>query len=196
MRVLLFVLSLCASSVALSAQPISGTVERTTNGTVFLLTNSQVCYRYSVIALTEDAAVSVGKLSTGDTITSSGNLNNSNCTASIESIDYVGLRKMLGYWYSDDGIITVKNFTSLSFYPLNLKGFQNGLNFSAVDPIDYRYSVTPTGGKEWVMFLSDSTSTTFATIQFNKLTAVMKIYDSESGEVTKTLRLAKWGNLK
>ncbi len=64
------------------------------------------------------------------------------------------------------------------------------------DPINYRYSVTPSNGKEWVLFLSNDTGTTFATIAFVKDTATMKIFDSETGNLKKTLRLAKWGNLR
>ncbi|UOF02155.1 hypothetical protein [Bdellovibrio reynosensis] len=195
MRLLLFVLSLTVSVGAFASQPLVGNVERNTNGVV-LITNSATCYRYTINAQTEDAAISIRKLSTGDAVTASGVLNDDSCTAHIDSIDYVGLRKMLGYWYSDEGIITVKDFNSLSYYPIKLKEFQLGISFRTADPINYRYSVTPSVGKEWVVFLSDTKSTTFATIQFNKGTAVMKIYDPDNGEVTKTLRLAKWGDLK
>ncbi|WP_413613398.1 hypothetical protein [Bdellovibrio sp. HCB-110] len=194
MRFLLFVLSLAVSSVALSVQPISGTIERDSTG-VYLRSGDR-CPRYVVNTKSEDASLSIRKLSSGDTVTASGLLDVETCTVVIESVDYVGLRKMLGYWYSQDGIITVRDFDSLSFYPINLKDFQNGADYRTADPINYRYSVTPSEGKEWVVFLSDTTSTTFATIQFNKGNATMKIYDSETGDVKKVLRMSKWGNLK
>lgn len=194
MRLLLFVLSLTASSVAFSALPLMGTVERDSTGTY--LVTGQTCKRYVVDTKSEDAFKSVRKLSTGDSVTASGALDNETCTAVIESVDYVGLRKMLGHWYSAEGIMSVRDFNSLSFYPISLKDFQNGSSYRAVDPINYRYSVTPTEGKEWVLFLSDSKSTTFATIQFNKGAATMKIYDSETGRLTKVLHLSKWSNIR
>lgn len=194
MRLLLFVLSLTASSVAFSALPLMGTVERDSTGTY--LVTGQTCKRYVVDTKSEDAFKSVRKLSTGDSVTASGALDNETCTAVIESVDYVGLRKMLGHWYSAEGIMSVRDFNSLSFYPISLKDFQNGSSYRTVDPINYRYSVTPTEGKEWVLFLSDSKSTTFATIQFNKGAATMKIYDSETGRLTKVLHLSKWSNIR
>ncbi|MFV8259238.1 hypothetical protein ACNQKP_15635 [Bdellovibrio bacteriovorus] len=194
MRILLFVLILISGFAAHSARPISGTVERDASG-VYLRADSS-CVRYLIDTKSTDADISVRKLSTGDTLTASGVLDSSTCTAVIESVDYVGLRKMLGYWHSADGLITVRDFNSLSFYPITLNDFQNGQSYSEVDPIVYRYSMTPSDGKDWVLFLSDSTSTTFATIRFNKSRATMKIYDSDTGNVTRTLYLNKWGNLK
>ncbi|WP_295905925.1 hypothetical protein [uncultured Bdellovibrio sp.] len=194
MRLLLFVLSLAVSSVAFSSQPIVGTIERDFTGVY--LHSGDLCPRYVIDSKSEDASTNIRKLTTGDTITATGLLDAQTCKAVIESVEYVGLKKMLGYWYSQDGIITVRDFNSLSFYPINLKDFQNGADYRTADPITYRYSVTPTEGKEWVVFLSDTTSTTFATIQFGKSNATMKIYDSETGDIKKILRMSKWGNLR
>lgn len=194
MRSLFFVLSLVVSSVALSAQPLVGTIER--DGANIYLRVGNKCARYLISSKSEDAAEVIRKLSSGDTLTATGLLDSETCTAVVESVDYVGLKKMLGYWYSQDGIMTVRDFDSLSFYPINLKDFQNGADYRTADPINYRYSVTPAEGKEWVMFLSDNTSTTFATIRFSKASATMKIYDSETGDIKKVLRLSKWGNLR
>lgn len=198
MRFLLFVLSfvfsLVFASTAISAPPISGTIERDTTG-IYLRVNDK-CPRYLISSKSEDASQSIRKLSNGDTITATGLLDLETCTAVVETIDYVGLKKMLGYWYSEQGIMTVRDYTSLSFYPINIRGLQQSSDFRTADPINYRYSVTPSEGREWVVFLSDDTSTTFATIQFKNDNATMKIYDSENGNVKKTLRLSKWGNLK
>ncbi|WP_291516213.1 hypothetical protein [Bdellovibrio sp. ArHS] len=196
MRFLLFVLSLAATSLALAVQPIGGTVYRDSTGVYLSVNTDQKCKVFTVETKSEDAAMSVRKLSTGDTLTASGLLDTETCIASIESVDYVGLKKLLGYWYTQEGIITVSDFNSLSFYPINMKDFQNGKDLSQIDPITYRYSLTPSDGKEWVLFLSDSTSTLFATIFFNKNNATMRIYDSENGDIVKTLRLSKWGKLK
>lgn len=194
MRILLFVLILISGYAAHSARPISGTVERDASG-AYLIADSS-CVRYLIDTKSPDAEANIRKLTTGDTMTASGLLESNTCTAVIESVDYVGLRKMLGYWHSNDGLISVRDFNSLSFYPISLSDFQNGKTYSEIDPIVYRYSMVPSDGKDWVLFLSDSTSTTFATIRFNKSRAVMKIYDSETGNVTRTLHLNKWGNLK
>lgn len=194
MRSLIFVLSLFASTVALSAQPVMGTVVREFPG--FRLIGDQSCRRYIIETKTPEAANNLAKLSSGDNITATGFLDKGKCTAVIESIDYVGLKKLLGHWYSSEGIMSVRDFNSIRFYPIKLNDFKNNDNYKSAAPIDYRYSVTPTEGKEWILFLSDKRGTSFSTIQFNKETVTVKIYDSETGQITKTLRLAKWGNLK
>lgn len=194
MRFLVFVLILISGSAALSARPLSGTVERDISGTY--LRADSACVRYLVISKNSDTELSLRKLSTGDTLTASGLLDPDSCTAVVESIDFVGLKKMLGYWHSSDGLISVRDFNSLSFYPISMKDFQNGQTYAEIQPVTYRYSMTPTSGKEWVLFLSDSSSTTFATIRFNKSRATMRIYDSETGNITRTMHLSKWGNLK
>jgi len=199
MRFILFVLSLMASSAALASQPIIGTIGKDTSGYYLTVNKDQICPKYSIEPKSQEAIDGVRKLSAGDNITATGLLDHETCNAFIESIDYVGLKKLLGYWYSHAGIITVRDFSSLSFYPINSRTFQNGVFYRTADPIDYRYSVTPTEGKEWVIFLSDKKSTTFATIQFSKDSkgsAVMKVYDSDNGKVIRTLYLSKWGNLK
>nr|BFD66698.1 hypothetical protein HAGR004_17200 [Bdellovibrio sp. HAGR004] len=194
MRILLFVLILISGSVGFSARPLSGTIERDITGTY--LRADSACVRYLVESESQDTEANIRRLSTGDTVTASGVLDPNSCVAYIESVDYVGLKKMLGYWHSSDGLLTVRDFNSLSFYPISVKDFQKGQDYAIIDPITYRYSVTPSTGKDWVVFLSDATSTTFATIRFNKSRATMKIYDSETGNVTRTLHLSKWGELK
>nr|BFD59468.1 hypothetical protein CKG001_15750 [Bdellovibrio sp. CKG001]BFD62848.1 hypothetical protein BdHM001_15290 [Bdellovibrio sp. HM001] len=194
MRILLFVLILISGSVGFSARPLSGTIERDITGTY--LRADSACVRYLVESESQDTEANIRRLSTGDTVTASGVLDPNSCVAYIESVDYVGLKKMLGYWHSSDGLLTVRDFNSLSFYPISVKDFQKGQDYAIIDPITYRYSVTPSTGKDWVLFLSDATSTTFATIRFNKSRATMKIYDSETGNVTRTLHLSKWGELK
>ncbi|WP_347358833.1 hypothetical protein [Bdellovibrio sp.] len=194
MRILLFVLILISGSAAFSARPLLGTIERDITGSY--LRADSACVRFLIESKSPEAESSIRRLSTGDSVTASGVLDTDNCVAYIESVDYVGLKKMLGYWHSTDGLLTVRDFNSLSFYPISIKDFQKGQDYTIVDPITYRYSVTPSTGKDWVLFLSDATSTTFATIRFNKSRATMKIYDSETGNVTRTLHLSKWGDLK
>lgn len=198
MRFILFVLSLMASCIAPASEPIVGMVERDASGYHLKIDKDQTCAKYKIEAKFQDVIAGLQKLSAGDTITATGILSHETCSAFIDSIDYVGLKKLLGHWYSRAGILTVHDFNSMSFYPISIKTFHNAAFYKAEDPIDYRYSVTPTEGKEWVVFLSDKKSTTFATIQFirgSQGSAVMKIYDSDNGKVIRTMHMAKWGNL-
>ncbi|MEN0057340.1 MAG: hypothetical protein AAGB31_00790 [Bdellovibrio sp.] len=195
MRYFAFVLIVITSSFASAFQSLSGTVTRTSSDLYIVISNAH-CSRYLLVGANEDADNSIRKLSAGDILTASGTLHESTCKASLTSVDYVGLKKLLGYWYSNEGIFTVRDFNYMSFYPMNIKNAQSDPEYYTGDPISYRYSITPSEGKEWVMFLSDKESTTFATLQMYRGYATMRIYDSDTGQMKKTLRLSKWGELK
>ncbi|MGZ3768903.1 MAG: hypothetical protein ACXVCP_04090 [Bdellovibrio sp.] len=183
MKLLPFVLSLVFSSVALSAQQISGKIEKI-NFTSFLkVPNSAVCNAYRIEANTEEAAKSIDKLSKGDALTASGVLDNRSCRVLVDSVDYVGLMDLLGYWYNDEGYVEVHDFNSVSVYSKQLKTLNS--------PIEYKYSVTPSSGADWVVFLSTAESTIFATVNLKKYSATIKIYDSENGNIVKTINLNK-----
>lgn len=196
MRFFVFVLSLMASSISLAGKPVFGVVSRDGSGLFLEIEQNPKCAKFEIKTKSAEATESVRKLSNGDYLTATGLLDLQLCKVVIESIDYVGLKKLLGYWYSADGIISVRDFNSLSFYPIDGMVIQEGALFKTVEPIDYRYSVTPSDGKEWVLFLSDKKSTTFATIQFLRETAIIKLYDSDNGDITKTFYFSKWGNLR
>lgn len=194
--VLTFVLTLGWVGVAF-ANPLAGDIIET-DGQLYLHIPNSECPRYEMVARNDDTTAHLRKLSVGDLINASGFLDSAQCKSFIESIEYVGLKKLLGYWYSKAGIITVRDFSSLSFYPMNASDLKDDGNPSqrTGEPITYRYSVTPAEGSEWVVFLSNSKSTSFATIKFTRKNIIMKIYDSENGKILQTLRLSKWGDLK
>lgn len=196
MRFLYFVPIFVFSFAAHAGRPISGLVERNASGYNLISDKDKECPSYFIETKSEDAAQAVNKLSHGDYITATGLFDSGSCNVLIESIEYVGLKKLLGYWYTSDGIITVRDFNSLSFYPINRRTFDRGVIYRTANPVEYRYSVTPSEGREWVLFLSDKKSTTFATLEFNRGSATLKMYDSDTGKVTKTLYLSKWGNLR
>lgn len=195
MRLLLFVLSLIVSSTALASRPISGDISRSA-GRIYLSGSGDDCFRFHIVPANSEADKSVSRLSEGDMLSGTGVYNHKSCEVMVESVEYVGLKKMLGYWHSKNNFITVKDFSTISFYPINLNDLNNQNPIRTGDPINYSYSITPSNGNEWVMFLSDSRGTTFATIEFNRNNAVMKLFDSDTGILTRVLHLSKWGKLK
>lgn len=197
MRIFYFVLILFTGSLALAARPVVGTLQRGDKG-LSLITQSG-CQTYSISTKSEDAEFNLYKLQSGDVITATGLLDEATCEAALESIDFVGLKQLLGYWHSSAGLFSIGSFTSLTFYPndkTDISTEEEPEFFAPVSPVNFTYSVTPSEGKDWVVFLSDKSSTVFATIRFNKTRATMKFYDSETGKITRTLYLSKWGTLK
>ncbi|MGE5085531.1 MAG: hypothetical protein ACM3MG_04470 [Bacillota bacterium] len=188
MRFFLFVLTIVSSTAALAGSPVSGTIAR--NGQSLFLISSDSCTRYELTTRNEAAMDSLLKLSDGDIITATGNKIPASCQINVETIDYVGLKRLLGVWYSKDAVVEIHNYNEMSFYPLVMTDIVNSITPTSVD---YKYSLIPSEGKEWVVFLSDKKTTTFATLQFSKGPVIMKIY-SESGDVTKTMILFRKGN--
>lgn len=190
MRILLFVLTIVSSTAAFAGLPVSGTISRA--GQSLFLISSDPCNRYELTTRNEPAMDSLLKLSDGDTITATGTKDPGTCQISVETIDYVGLKRLLGVWYSKEAVVTIRDFNEMSFYPPTVSDMPTGLDSNAT-AVNYKYSLVPSEGKEWVLFLSDTRTTTFATLQFSKGPVIMKIY-SESGAVTKTMVLFRKGN--
>ncbi|KYG64086.1 hypothetical protein AZI86_14895 [Bdellovibrio bacteriovorus] len=195
--VLSFVLTTSVASLSAAAPSFSGELSLFQESLHITLAKGQ-CPRYQLVPKNSIVALHMRKLASGDFVEGSGQLDDDHCKAFVESIEYVGLRKLLGYWYSETaGIITVRDFSSLSFYPMNkTSDLKDDALSRTGDPITYRYSVTPSEGKEWVVFLSNAQGTSFATLMFSSKFVTMKIYDSETGSLNQTLRLSKWGDLK
>lgn len=149
------------------------------------------CTRYMIETKSEETAKNLSKLSTGDSITASGFLDNESCNAVIQSVDYVGLKKLIGSWYSSEGLIVVHSHNTLTFYTAHGDTFPAQPTLSSIITTEYRYSLTPSDGQDWVLFLSDNSKTIFATIRLIKGIAILKFYDSETGQATKTLTLSK-----
>lgn len=189
-----FVLNLTLSLSAWAAfNPVTGTITRQ-DKKVYVSGNSQ-CATYLLQTQNKEAAASLHKLSTGDFITASGFYQNSDCIALVSSIDYVGLKRLLGHWYAENGMLAVTDFNRLEFYPFSTQK-AGSLSLQTSEPIRYRYSVTPSNGREWIMFLSDAKRTTFASLQLNSKNVSLRVYDAETGEPVQTLRFSKWDDLK
>lgn len=162
------------------------------------------CPRYKIKVKNHDTLETLDKVSEGDLITASGFLNKDTCTADLESIDYVGLRKLLGSWTSKSGTFTFHDFNAITFYPsyelmkslgfakkFGRKKFEKLPDYVILKSLEYKYSLTPTDGPEWVMFLSNQQSTTFTTLLFDNNSVTMRIYDSENGSINKIIVLTK-----
>ncbi|MFM6927067.1 MAG: hypothetical protein ACKOX6_01310 [Bdellovibrio sp.] len=188
MRFLLFVLTIVSSTATLAGSPVSGTIAR--RGQSLFLMSTDPCTRYELTTRNEAAMESLLKLSDGDVITATGSKLPASCQINVDTIDYVGLKRLLGIWYSREAIVEIRNYNEMSIYPPVMPDFTSGMKPVSVD---YKYSVIPSEGKEWVMFLSDKKTTTFATLQFSKGPVILKIY-SESGDVIKTMILFRKGN--
>lgn len=193
MRLIVFVLTLCAATWAWASEPIAGLIQKDGTG-AFIQLNPQGP-KFKVIPAGTDVQDNLRKLSHGDLVTGSATIDFDKKEIVLEAIDYVGIKRLLGTWYSPEGLYEVTSFDRLNFYPYAQLDSAGRVKNKTSTPHEFKYSVSPSEGREWVLFLSDKQSTIFATIQITRNRARLKLYDSETGGVSKSLVLVKWGSL-
>lgn len=187
------------SGLAYGAQVFSGFLIR--EGCDFSFTPKNSAITYQVEALNYDVLDSLTRLDNGDFISGSGRFDTAQKKLSIQSIDYVGLQKLLGSWISTDGTIVFKDFSTMRFLP-RIRGLNMDAHWKQYQK-EFRYSISPKDRNEWALFMSDNMNTSFATVEFTgkfsgeftkKLAEqkiIMKIFESESGNIVRTLTLER-----
>lgn len=184
MKHLLALLVLVFSCSAWAGRPLSGFIVKEEGKTYILV--SEKNRRYEVAKSSSTSSLNnISKLSSGDFIFGNGNLNDQTESVEVDGIDYVGLKKLIGAWVSQEGVFYFKNFTDLLLYTVSKNTALRS---------DLRYSTAPAAGDQWVLFISDKKATTLATIELSSSQATMQLFDSETGAVVKTLNLKRWGN--
>lgn len=175
-------------SVAAWSASIEGTVVRDPKGVFLKVEQSPGDPSSSVIFTLNSPSTStliqIGRLEDGDLVSAGGVLDYTSRVALINSIEYVGLKKLLGRWYTSDRIFEFSSFTDLHLYKPNPPNVTN-----------FRYSTAPSSGNDWTLFLSDTNNkrTVLATIRFSKTAATLKLIDSETGGIAETIRLTRRG---
>lgn len=187
MKCIIFLLTLFSAQFAFGVQAFSGFL--TKKGTEYYFTPKSSELFYQITSKSPYVDLSLSRLETGDFIAGNGTLDTTNKKIQIESVDYVGLRKLLGPWLGSEGTMVFKDFSTMRFTP-RFRDIRLDTKLAQYQK-EFRYSVSPSDGNEWALFLSDDKSTTFATMEFTKNKVIMKIFESESGKIVRTLKLER-----
>ncbi len=194
MRNLFFVLiTLFSWATFASTETIVGSLQKEANK--YFMKLSEGDQSFTLVPSSQDALENLSKLSPGDLVTGTGVIDTEKMQILLSTVDYVGIKRFLGTWHSAEGLFEITSFERMNFYPYVIETRQQHADkpvVSITEPQLYKYSMTPSQGREWVMFMSDTKSTIFTTIQINGDSAKIKFYDSETGKMTKSLRLTKW----
>lgn len=189
MKYMIFLLFTFCFQLVLGSQTVTGFLEKSGPDFYLIPKNSQ--NRYLIIQQNTDVSSSLRRLDKGDLISGHGSIDTINKKIRLESVDYVGLRKLLGPWISSDGLMIFKDFSTMKYTPR----FSNAREPTPFQKSNYqrvfRYTLSPIEGEEWALFLSDNKSTTFATVTFRNRKIILKIYESESGKIIRTLKLER-----
>jgi hypothetical protein len=187
------VIFLCAHTIqAASSATFAGFVEKTASG-VFIRSTDASQSRISIIGVPFELRELFSKLSSGDFVTGSGTLQGGSQSMFIESIETVGLQKIIGRWTNKENILVFKSFSELqvSTNPADKDAGASQQNNFGTEKSNLRYSLAPGQTDDWTIFMSNQDATVLGSLSVDANVAVLKIYNPDTGKPMKVLRLNK-----
>lgn len=180
------------TSMMANASPIFGYIQIAEDG----MHLRQETGTYEIQSANVDVSSGLARLRSGDFIAFEGQLSPGKKIAVIQSIDWVGLQRLLGYWRtSDRKLIEFASFTSLKFYSGNPTDVFYRPNRrtpryeSEVQTLSYR--VAPSVGSSWSIFLSNQGQAKFGRLVLVDNSMTISFFDGNTGKITKTITLQK-----
>lgn len=170
--ILIFVNPIYAAGSSVS---ISGQIFKVDTGYSFL--DSVNGHQYKLVAGTDSAKRSLEKLNDGDAIKGSAQLIQE--TYVVQSVDFVGLQRILGLWKTKSTVVNFVDFSQVQFHvPGSLSS--------------YHYAISPTNTTDqWQVYFSDSSSVVLGSLSVDDQRAVIQLFDTETGNVTSSYELRK-----
>jgi hypothetical protein len=130
--------------------------------------------------------LTISQLETDDYISGSAFLDPEN-RLRISSIDFVGLKRLLGLWSNNQGIINFQNFNDVSLW-----NFEKTKDVKYWGPFNYIYSITPDDEGKWKIFFSDEDNVILALLNCaDKNHITISIYNSNDGSIDKVYELER-----
>ncbi len=133
---------------------------------------------YKLRAATDVAKKAIMKLNNFDGITGVATLYDDQ-TLLLESVEFVGLRRLLGKWKAEKEIYQFVDYNRLQVS-------------SATDKkTNMSYALSPGVGDSWRLFFTDDQSVTLGSLEIQNEKAQIQIFDTDTGSVLKTLPLVR-----
>lgn len=131
---------------------------------------------YKLRAYTESAKQALSKLKNSDGISGQATLVDD--TLLLETVEFVGLRRLIGFWQSTNTLVNFKDFTRVSFRLPNSSS-------------ELSYAVAPSTGNSWKVFFSGKNSVVLGSLVISDSHASIDLFDPNTGENTQHLDLQK-----
>jgi hypothetical protein len=179
-----FILLVTLSLISLHSFALnySGTVLR--NNLSLRLLDSNSNKSYSLSAATPLMASYLNKLDDGDFISIDADKNGQQTQLTVNSVNYVGLQVLLGTWSGDDNYYY--NFKSFNEFSLSKK-----INADTAIKSEYTYLINP-ANTAWTILISGPYNSYLGGLNiYNSHEAEIQLYDSETGEILRTVQLRK-----
>lgn len=179
-KLLFLIVFALTAGIRTEAASISGFI--LTDRDQFFFVPSDRNIKYQIKALTQGAIEGLKKLQSTDFVQGQGEFRDRELL--LESIDFVGLRRLLGVWTAGaQSIFDFQDYSRVVVY----KSFFNVMAQKA----RLQYTVAPSYGDDWRVFFTDENSVVLATLAFTGQHAVLQFIDVETGDYTKTIELTR-----
>ena len=178
----LTILLLIQLSSIVFADNLSGLIN-IENNKFFLLSENST--KLEVKPLNQTTSLNLQRLNTGDFLMGTGEILNGNIV--LQSIDFVGLKKLLGLWSSPTSWLNFESFSSVTvLFPNDIRPTSKSVTL--------QYSISPANQNTWRIFFSDEKSVALAILKLKEGTAEIQFLNSNTGEPSKLIELEKVAN--
>jgi hypothetical protein len=168
-------------STAHADDQVQGYLNKTSHGMTF--NNSNVARPYILKAGSPNIKALLDKMEDKDFISGTARIQSNN-TLLLISIDFVGLRRLLGRWLSDEYFLSFHSFADMTSQTLTPeRDFTKG---------DYKYAVAPGEGNNWKIFFTDQFNVSLGNLSLvDKDHFKVIFFDGKTGKTVKTLSLMR-----
>ncbi len=162
---------------------IAGTLIKKSSPENWLGLQTSSGHLYKLISNSAEVSETLPKLEEGDLVSGFGQIDNSSKVASLQSLNFIGLKRLLGMWWTNMGFADIQTFSEMNFYLEKSTSVQTDATIKK----SYQYSISPTVSPSWVIFLADEKTVYYTSMDFQGNTAKMKMYHPETGVLMKTI---------
>lgn len=163
-------------------QKFSGFLVR--QGSVSILHEENTGKKLRVVATSLESQKALSLLKKDDYIVGYGSLRGPS-ELSLDTVDYVGLRQLLGFWIEPgQTIFNFENFKQVSVVNLSQ-------DLERLFKKNYDYIIAPGDENSWKIFLSDEKSVKLARLILARDLMSLELYDSDTGDVIQKMTLRR-----
>lgn len=183
MKTFLINLVIIVFSLSASAEVIQGVLAKTSDG--YFVQHPQTQSWVKVVPIASAVNQDLEKLDDGDFLTGSGTFSLTQLT--LNSIEWVGLKKVIGQWLSTQReFYDFVDFTKLRLWVI--------ITDDDGSPVrrrwDLEYSVSPNDGNDWLLYLTNRQKVVLGVMQFDPKNRLTIKYFNANGGILKTITLA------
>lgn len=141
---------------------------------------------WRIEGLSDQVTSQIKGLQDGDLLSATGELTKLNQTAYVETVDFVGLKRILGHWESEDGFqIFFKDFRTAVVEQKQPLPW----NPEEEKTLDLVYAILPLKEENWSLFLSNRKTVRVGTLSIQNRVLSIQLVDQRTGKVTEDISL-------